>query len=93
MAMSRLEGCSSLTRRPAMRISPPVTVSSPAMVLSRVDFPQPEGPTRTRKPPSSISRSMPFQHLGRAIALGQALDFQKCHLHPLTAPAMSPRTK
>ena len=35
----------------------------------------------------------PFQHLGRAVALGQPLDFQKCHLHPLTAPAMSPRTK
>ncbi len=32
----------------------------PAMVFSNVDLPQPEGPTSTRKPPSSISRSMPF---------------------------------
>src|SRR5262245_53595184 len=33
-------------------------LSSPAMVLSSVDLPQPEGPTRTRKPPSSIARLM-----------------------------------
>ena len=60
MAMSRSEGRSSLTRRPAMRISPSVTVSSPATALSSVDLPQPEGPTSTRKPPSSTARSMPF---------------------------------
>src|SRR3954453_7550849 len=35
-------------------------LSSPAMVLRRVDFPQPEGPTSTRKPSSSIARLMSF---------------------------------
>src|SRR5687767_14915103 len=55
MAMSRLDGCRPATLRPAILISPPVMGSSPAMVLSRVDLPQPDGPTRTRKPPSSIS--------------------------------------
>src|SRR5690349_2106634 len=59
--MSRFDGCSSFTRRPAIRISPEVIGSSPAIVLSKVDLPQPEGPTRTRKPPSSMSRSMPFR--------------------------------
>src|SRR4051812_12242537 len=61
MAMSRFEGCRPATLRPAMLISPLVIGSSPAMVLSRVDLPQPDGPTRTRKPPSSISSEMPFR--------------------------------
>src|SRR5579885_541640 len=60
MAMSRLEGWRSLTTCPSMRTSPEVTDSSPAMVLSRVDLPQPDGPTSTRKPPFSSVRSMPF---------------------------------
>ena len=58
MAMSRSDGAKSFTRRPAMRISPPVMLSSPAIEFSRVDLPQPDGPTRTRKPPSSISMLM-----------------------------------
>src|ERR671914_674943 len=61
MAMSRFDGCSSLTRWPAMRISPSVTVSRPAIVLSRVVFPQPDGPTSTRKPPLSRVMSMPLR--------------------------------
>src|SRR6478735_10953408 len=61
MAMSRLDGCRSLTLRPPMRISPAVICSSPAMVLSRVDLPQPDGPTRTRNPPFSICSEMPFR--------------------------------
>src|SRR5271166_258463 len=44
-----------------MRISPEVIDSSPAMLLSKVDLPQPDGPTSTRKPPFSSVISMPFK--------------------------------
>src|SRR5580704_2034571 len=61
MAMSRFEGCKSLTTWPPIRISPEVIDSSPAMLLSKVDLPQPDGPTSTRKPPFSSEISMPFR--------------------------------
>jgi hypothetical protein len=35
-----------------------VTSSSPAIIRSRVDLPQPDGPTRTRNSPLSISSEM-----------------------------------
>src|SRR5262245_52028497 len=41
-----------------MRISPPLMASSPAMDLSKVDLPQPEGPTSTTNSPSAMSRSI-----------------------------------
>src|SRR5579863_4440334 len=44
-----------------MRISPELIDSSPAIVLSSVDFPQPDGPTSTRKPPLSSVRSIPLR--------------------------------
>src|SRR5271165_1502628 len=46
---------------PSTRISPELIDSRPAMVLSRVDLPQPDGPTSTRKPPLSSVRSMPLR--------------------------------
>src|SRR5271165_1013310 len=61
MAMSRFEGCKSLTTWPPIRISPEVIDSRPAMLLSKVDLPQPDGPTSTRKPPFSSEISMPFK--------------------------------
>ncbi len=61
IAMSRSFGDRSLTTLPSMQISPLVTVSSPAIMLSSVDFPQPEPPTRIRNCPSSISMSTPFR--------------------------------
>src|ERR1700727_1853651 len=59
--MSRLDGWRSLTTEPSIEISPSLTVSSPAIVLSSVDLPQPDGPTSTRKPPFSSVRSMPLR--------------------------------
>src|SRR5690349_6450653 len=59
MAMSRSFGGRSLTRRSPMRISPAVISSSPAIMRSSVDLPQPEGPTRTVKEPSAMSMSTP----------------------------------
>ena len=96
MAMSRCEGCRLLTARPLMRISPPVMVSSPAMVLSKVDLPQPEGPTSTRNPPSSIERSMPFSTSTvpkRFCRLSISRNAMVLLHQPFTAPAIRPRTK
>jgi hypothetical protein len=55
--MSRSFGSTSLTTRSPIVIVPPVIVSSPAIIRSAVDLPQPEGPTRTRNSLSAISRS------------------------------------
>src|SRR3954447_17776117 len=60
MAMSRSFGGTALTSRPSMRISPEVTLSSPAIMASNVDLPQPDGPTRAMNSPVRASMSMPF---------------------------------
>ena len=39
----------------SIRITPSVTSSSPATILSAVVLPHPEGPTRTMNSPSSIA--------------------------------------
>ena len=65
MAMSRSFGATSLTSRSPMRISPPETSSSPAIMRSKVDLPQPDGPTSTTNSPSAISRSTLVQHAAR----------------------------
>src|SRR3954468_3859167 len=56
--MSRSRGARSLTRSPPMIRSPSEISSSPAIIRSAVDFPQPEGPTRIMNSPSWMSRSM-----------------------------------
>src|SRR3712207_4289105 len=58
MAILRSAGGSSFTRLLPIRISPPLTVSRPAMMRSKVDLPQPEGPTKTTNSPSSTDRLM-----------------------------------
>src|SRR5438874_6362891 len=59
MAMSRSFGGTSLTRPPSTRISPSLTSSRPAIMRSVVDFPQPDGPTRTTNSWSAMSRLIP----------------------------------
>src|SRR3970282_2779096 len=59
MAMSRFLGGTSFTTRPSTRISPEVTVSSPAIMRSTVDLPQPDGPTRPTHSPSAMTADMP----------------------------------
>src|SRR6201987_2668833 len=54
MAMSRSLGWTLLTTRSPIEIVPEVMFSRPASMRSRVDLPQPEGPTRTTNSPSSI---------------------------------------
>src|SRR4249920_1170004 len=58
--MSRSFGERLFTRRPPIAISPLLIVSSPAIMLSRVDLPQPEGPTRIKNSPSSTSMLIPL---------------------------------
>src|SRR3954454_22566966 len=52
--MSRSLGCTLLTTRSPIEIVPEVMFSRPASMRSRVDLPQPEGPTSTTNSPSSI---------------------------------------
>ncbi len=54
--MSRSLGDFWFTTWPAMRNSPEEMSSRPAIMLSVVDFPQPEGPTRMTNSPSAMSR-------------------------------------
>src|SRR5262245_58617588 len=56
MPMPRSFGSSQVTFLPLMKIWPAETSSSPAMQLSRVDLPQPEGPRSTMNSPSATSR-------------------------------------
>ena len=58
--MSRSFGGTLLTTRSPMRISPPVMFSSPAIMRSSVDLPQPDGPTSTTNSPSSMSTDTPW---------------------------------
>jgi hypothetical protein len=60
MAMLRSLGSTLLTTRPAMEISPSVICSSPAIMRSSVDLPQPEGPTMTMNSPSAICTFTPW---------------------------------
>src|SRR5580765_5438462 len=50
--MSRARGARCVTSRPPIEIVPAVVSSSPAISLSSVDLPHPEGPTRTMNSPS-----------------------------------------
>src|SRR5690349_2103981 len=59
MAMSRSLGWTLLTTRSPIEIVPEVMFSRPASIRSRVDLPQPEGPTSTTNSPSSIGIDTP----------------------------------
>ena len=63
MATSRSFGGRLLTTRSPMRISPAVMFSSPAIIRSKVDLPQPDGPTSTTNSPSRIEMSTPWMTL------------------------------
>src|ERR1700749_4926070 len=57
--MSPSLGWTLLTTRSPIEIVPEVMFASPASIRKRVDFPQPDGPTRTTKAPSSIGIETP----------------------------------
>src|SRR3569833_2379673 len=58
--MPRLLGSTSFMRWLPISSSPPVMDSRPAINRSKVDLPQPDGPTKTTNSLSSMSRSMPL---------------------------------
>ena len=60
MAMSRSAGSTSLTTLPPMAIVPPVIVSRPAIMRSKVDLPQPEGPSSTVNELFGMTSDTPF---------------------------------
>src|SRR3982751_3391966 len=61
--MSRSFDSTSLTTAPSIAIVPPLISSSPASMRSKVDLPQPDGPTRTVNSPSAMSKPMPWMTL------------------------------
>ena len=54
--MPRWLGGTSFIRTPSISSVPPVIRSSPAIIRSKVDLPQPEGPTKTISSPVVMSR-------------------------------------
>jgi hypothetical protein len=60
MAMPRRAGGTWSTTWPPITTWPELCCSSPAMILSSVDLPQPEAPRRTTNSPSAMSRSTPL---------------------------------
>src|SRR6516162_4098982 len=58
--MPRLLGSRCVTSVPSISTTPASVSSKPAITLSNVDFPQPDGPSRTVKSPASIGRWMSF---------------------------------
>src|ERR1700677_29061 len=57
MATPRCAGGSVVTSISSMKTRPSLTGSNPAIILSRVDFPHPDGPTNTTNSPSSTQSS------------------------------------
>ncbi|MCY1372914.1 hypothetical protein D9M69_601530 [compost metagenome] len=60
MEMRRLEGGSWVTSRSPIWMLPEVGVSSPAIMRKVVDFPQPDGPSRTVKLPAGTEKLTPW---------------------------------
>ena len=58
--MSRSDGSISLTTLSAILQVPPLIVSSPAIMRSSVDFPQPDGPSSTVNEPFGTVNDTPF---------------------------------
>ena len=68
MPMPRSLGSSQVTFLPLMKIWPSKTSSRPAMQLSKVDLPQPDGPSSTMNSPSRDVEIERLQNLDRAEA-------------------------
>src|SRR5258705_6635130 len=105
--MSRSLGVMLLTTLPPINSSPSVMSSRPAIMLSVVDLPQPDGPTRMTNSPSAMSRlilltaSAPsgkrLVMLSRTIsATGLSLDplaLDRARCQPCDDPALEEQNK
>ena len=96
MARPRSAGGTSLTRSPSIEMSPEVISSSPAIIRSRVDLPQPEGPTKTHELAILDCQVDALDDLDVAIGLVELVQRDGRHARvPLpyfTAPKVRPRT-
>ena len=91
MAMSRSLGGTAFTTLPPIAISPPVMFSRPASMRSRVDLPQPDGPTRTTNSPSAMSTLTPCKIFDRAERFPHVADLDRRHYalaNAYTTPAL-----
>ncbi len=79
MASPRSAAGTSLTRLPSSRISPALGFSRPAMMRSSVDFPQPDGPTKTTNSPSRHVEVDVVDHLDRSERFGHLAEAQIRH--------------
>ncbi len=90
MAMSRSLGSRSLTTLSPMRSSPDEIVSSPAIIRSAVDLPQPDGPTSTKNSLSAMSSDEVVHGVEPVVVdLVDAVELDRCHVD---SPPVAPDT-
>jgi hypothetical protein len=87
-----LAGSTSFIGCPAMRSSPPVMSSSPAIIRRSVDLPQPEGPTKTTNSPCSSDRLMSRSTSTEPKDFETLISSTDAIGYPFTAPAVRPET-
>ena len=75
MAMRRCAGGVSVTSTPSMKHWPSVISSSPAIILSSVDLPQPDGPEQCGERAFLDREAQIGDRRDRAVALGHAPQF------------------
>ena len=92
MPMPRSFGSSQVTLRPPIQICPALTSSRPAMALSSVDLPQPDGPSRTMNSPFSISIDRFWKMFTLPKPTATSRTDTASIAYPFTAPAAMPRT-
>src|ERR1044071_2400431 len=93
MERARLAGGALVMSSPSISTLPELTVSSPAMMRSSVDLPQPEGPTKTTNSPSAILRStawitaMPPKDFRMPRSVSSAMANSSRSFHPCVGDA------
>ncbi len=94
MLRPRLAGGTLVMSTPSISMCPLVTSSSPAIRRSKVDLPQPDGPTNTTNSPSPMSRSIDGMMITSPNALRTPLIWILPMMSPdhFTAPKVRPRT-
>src|SRR5260370_6006063 len=92
MAMSRSLGALWSSTCTPMRSSPEVMSSSPAIMLSVVDLPHPDGPTRITNSPSAMSRLILFTASApsgkRLVIWSRTISAIVCSLVPVSRLAL-----
>ena len=76
-----------------MRRSPAVMSSRPAISRSSVDFPQPEGPTKTTNSPSLDLEVDALDDLRRAEGFADVPESDISHLTPRISPSPPPAVR